>query len=365
MTKNEPKHVYAEKKIKEAIRAFDIDERIPGERVFARELGISYMTIRKAVENLVAEGVLYKVAKRGTYVADPMKTRKKTKNIGYFLDSSIKDGISSPYYSMIFDALEKEAQDNGFALMYFSNMSEADLLKSMKKIDGAIFSCFPRIENIVSEIRKEMHVVCIDNSPADKSIPSVVIDNFNAVVESIKYLCSLGHERIGFITGLDDSDIGRNRLAGYLSALSSNGISEDKELIFKGDYTFKTGIKGADHLLSLDNRPTAIMCANDTMAIGAIKEISQRGLSVPDDVSVIGFDDIRVASHMTPSLTTISAPVTDIARYSIDILCSMISGKNMDNRHITLPGQFKPRETCASISPYHDKLLHAGDELRS
>ena len=135
MTKKEPKHVYAEKKIREAIRAFDIDERIPGERVFARELGISYMTIRKAVENLVAEGILYKVAKKGTYVADPMKAREKTGNIGYFLDSSIKDGLSSPYYSMIFDALEKEGATVVFDAGISRLFGEGKCLKQLEYVD--------------------------------------------------------------------------------------------------------------------------------------------------------------------------------------------------------------------------------------
>jgi DNA-binding LacI/PurR family transcriptional regulator len=354
MEKNTPKHKIAEQKIRESISKLAIDERIPGERVIAKNLGISYMTIRKAVENLVEDGVLYKLPKKGTFVADPKKTRRKTKNIGYFLDSSIKDGLSSPYYSMIFDALEKSAQQHGYGLMYFSNISDAELHDKLNKIDGAIVSCFPRIENIVDEIREKVPVVCIDNSSADKTIPSVVIDNFNAVAESVNYLCSLGHDRIGFITGLDDSDVGRNRFAGYLNALQRNGINRRDELIFRGDYTFQTGIDGADHLLSTGSAPTAIVCANDTMAIGVIKELTKEGISVPDEISVIGFDDIRVASHMTPALTTLSAPIQEIARHAADMLEAMMSGVSMDNRHVILPGQLTIRDTCAPVRNHYD-----------
>lgn len=348
MDKTEPKHIYAKNKIRETIRPLEIDEKIPGERVLAKELGISYMTVRKAVDNLVAEGVLYKVPKKGTYVADRKAKKVGTKNIGYFLDGGIKDGVSSPYYSMIFDALEKEARKNGYSLMYVSDISGDNLPETLKKIDGAIISCFPRIENVIQDVNKIVPVVGIDNSSPDKTIPSVIIDNFNAVVDSINYLCSLGHERIGFVTGLDDSDVGRNRLAGYLSALRSNGIDEDNDLVFKGDYSFRTGVEAADYFLSLDRPPTAIMCANDTMAIGALKEVNKTGLSVPDDISVMGFDDIDIASQMTPGLTTISAPVEEIAKHSVNLLSSLIKGIELDNSHITLPGQLILRDTCAS-----------------
>lgn len=365
MEKKIPKHRHAEQKIRESISGLNVDDRIPGERVIARDLGISYMTIRRAVEDLVEEGVLYKLPKKGTFVADPKKARKKTKNIGYFLDSSIKDGLSSPYYSMIFDALEKSAQEHGYGLMYFSNINDAELHEKLKKIDGAIVSCFPRIESIVDEIRDKMHVVCIDNSSANKAIPSIVIDNFNAIAESVNYLCTLGHDRIGFITGLDDSDVGRNRFAGYLNALQRNGISQREELIYKGDYSFQTGIDGAEHLLSIDDAPTAIVCANDTMAIGVIKKLSKEGISVPDDISVIGFDDIRVASHMTPALTTVSAPISEIAKHAVDLLQAMMGGVNMDNRHIILPGQLKLRDTCAPVRNHIDNPMQARDALHN
>ncbi len=345
MDESIPKHIYAERKIREAICHLKVDEKIPGERVIAKELGVSYMTARKAVESLVAKGVLYKVPKKGTYIADQKKRATKTKNIGYFLDSSIKDGLSSPYYSMIFDALEKEATKNGYALVYFTNGEGTDYLEVLDKVDGVIISCFPRIDPIIQEMKKRVAMVCIDNSPTDKSIPSVTLDNFNSVAHSIDYLCAKGHDRIGFVTGLDDSDIGRGRLAGYISALKSHEISEDRDLIFRGDYSFETGMKGADYFLSLEMPPTAIMCANDTMAIGAIKEISRKGFNVPDDISVIGFDDIQIASHITPALTTVSVPVDEIAKQSINLLRAVMDQEEVVDQHAVLPCQLVLRDS--------------------
>ncbi|MGB5716908.1 MAG: GntR family transcriptional regulator [Gammaproteobacteria bacterium] len=337
------KYLFAQNKIKQAIKNLKIDERLPGERVFAKELGISYMTIRKAVENLVEEGVLYKIPKKGTYVADPDKV--ELKYIGYFLDSSIKAGVSSPYYSMIFSALEREASKRGYALSYFTDSAESVSQKILEKVDGVIISCFPRIENLVQKIHEKLPVVCIDNRSPDESIPSLTIDNFNSVVDSVNYLCSLGHERIGFITGLDDSDVGKKRLAGYLSALKNHGIDEDTSLIFKGDYTFETGRTGADYFLSLNTRPTAIMCANDTMAVSAIKELSRRGLKVPDDMSIVGFDNIVISSQIIPALTTVSVPFEDIAKQAVALLDSVLNDNVPEDRHMTLPCRLVVRDS--------------------
>jgi DNA-binding LacI/PurR family transcriptional regulator len=168
----------------------------------------------------------------------------------------------------------------------------------------------------------------------------------NAVTDAINYLCSLGHIRIGFVTGLDDSDVGVDRYIGYSNALRSNGISEDAKLVYKGDYSFKTGAEAADYFLSLKKAPTAIMCANDTMAIGAIKEIKSRGYDVPEDISIIGFDDIVVASHMIPALTTVAAPVNKIAEQSVSMLDHAINGTDPNDRHIVIPARLIERSTC-------------------
>jgi len=267
MNKPTPKYVLVEEKIKNAIKHREIIDKLPGERTLAKEYGYSYMTIRKAVENLVAEGVLYKIPMKGTFVADRKTGKKKTNIIGYFLDSSIVAGLTSPYYSIIFNALQKQATKHGYSLIYFSDIGDSASYKHIHKMDGAIISCFPRVEHIVDEINQNIPVVVIDNSSSDKTIPSIIIDNFNAVRESVNYLCSLGHKRIGFMTGLADSDVGKNRFAGYKSGLNNNGIKMSEKLVFRGDYSFESGTKGADYFLSLKNPPTAIMCANDAMAI--------------------------------------------------------------------------------------------------
>ena len=344
-----PKYVLVEDHIRQQIKQRKITDKLPGERVLAKELGYSYMTIRKAVENLVNEGVLYKIPAKGTFVTDDKQQKTKTGTIGFFLDHRITVGLSSPYYSMIINALEKETSRSGYSLTYFSDNDPANLRKVFKKLDGVIASCFPRIEPLIQEIKEQVPILAIDNSAADKSIPSVVIDNYSALIEIVDHLCALGHERIGFMTGLEDSDVHKNRYAGYQGGLNKNGIDTDPELVFRGSYTFGSGVSGVDYFLSLEQRPTAIVCANDSMALGTMKRLYQENIKVPDELSVVGFDDIDIASQIVPPLTTIKVPIDEIAKRAFGMLKIIIEGKELDNRHVALEAKLVIRETSREV----------------
>ncbi len=345
-----PKYILVENHIKDAIRKKQLVDRLPGERTLAKELGVSYMTARKAIDNLVDQGVLYKVPTKGAFVNTDRRNKKTNRTVGYFLDSSIRSGISSPYYSLIFNAIEKEATRNDYSVVYFSDNSDSKLRQTLLKLDGVIATCLPRIEETIQLIKQSVPVVVIDNGAADKSIPSVIIDNFNADVQSVDHICSLGHQRIGFMTGLGDSDIGSNRYAGYLHGLRKNGITPDEQLVYKGNYSFESGIDGAEYFLSLKHPPTAIICANDSMALGAIKKLDERGVEVPDEMSIIGFDDVEIASQVTPALTTIAAPVDEIAKHAFAALSNLIRGEQPETHHIALAAELIVRNTCTELS---------------
>jgi DNA-binding LacI/PurR family transcriptional regulator len=347
MGKKTLQYVRAENIIKENIKDGVFTNKLPGERILAKEIGVSYMTLRQAVKNLVDAGILYKIPAKGIFVNKAGANKSETHNIGFFLDDRIKDGIASSYYSLIFKVLEKNITKRDYNLVFFSNFDDLNPLHKRKKIDGIIISFFPRLEEKIREVKKLMPVVLIDNSSSDKSIPSVIIDNFNGVIDAIGYLCGLGHRRIGYISGLLDSHVGQDRLKGYLSSLNDHAIERDKGLIYNGDYSVHSGEKGTSYLLSQHSPPTAIMCANDAMAIGAIKAIREKGLTVPDDISVVGFDDIDLASQVHPPLTTVAAPIIQIAEQSVNLLFSLIAGVNLDNRQIALSTQLVVRNSSA------------------
>ncbi|GFO67230.1 LacI family transcriptional regulator [Geomonas limicola] len=348
MMKSPPKYLQVQTRIQEGISSGRITGQLPGERELARMYDISYMTVRKAIDNLVSAGVLYKVPTIGTFVNSGGGAGKPaTRNIGFFLDDRVQDSISSPYFSLVFRALEKEAVNRGYNLIYFSDFRDLEPTKSANKIDGLVISCFPRLEYKLLELKKHFPIVLIGNGAADKSMPSVIIDNFNGIVDAMNYLWNLGHVRIGFIAGLLDSAVGKDRLQGYLSSLNNYGIAEDRDLIYEGDYSYESGARGVESMLSLSSPPTAIVCANDSMAIGAVKAVHEKGLEVPRDVSIVGFDDITVASQIYPPLTTVAAPINELAANSIRILVSLIDGGAPEHRHLALSARLVVRESCA------------------
>lgn len=307
------------------------------------------MTVRKAVNELVEEGILHKLTTKGTFVSHRKMSPKITRNIGFFLDKGIKQGVSSPYYSLVFKALEETVRRNGYTISLFTNFDDLNPLKNQKKIDGVIICCFPRIEDNVQDVKKYFPIVLLDNIAADKSIPSVTIDNFNSCYQSTEYLLSLGHKRIGFVTGLMDSDVCKDRLLGYKKAISANGSPGDKTLIHKGDYSYESGELAGKYFLSLSKPPTAIVCANDSMAIGVMKAIQEKGRRIPDDISIIGFDDIEVASKVYPTLTTNAAPIENMAEKAIKLLIDSINGKELDYEHKILPAQLIIRDSCTPV----------------
>lgn len=347
---SKPKYKLVENHIKKAIKEKAFSGKLPGERTLANELGYSYMTVRKAISNLVSQGLLYRVPTKGTFVAGRKESRKQTHAIGYFLDDSIKGGVTSPYYSLIFGALEKEVASKGYCLVYFSNSIQDDLDITISKLDGVIASCFPNTESIIHDINNLVPVVVIDNSSADKSIPSVVLDNFTAVLDSFEYLISLGHRRIGFIQGMDNSDLGKDRYSAYRYGLSKHDIRYEKKYVYKGDFSIESGFKGAEYLLNNKSSPSAILCANDSMAVGAIRSIHQKGLRVPKDISIIGFDDIKMAAHIYPPLTTVAVPIAQIIKSSVSLLIQFIENKDLDNKHIALPAKLVVRDSCRAVS---------------
>jgi len=343
------KYIAITKQIKDWIAEGKLVDKLPGERSIAEELKVSYMTVRKAITQLVEEGVLTKNGTRGTFINHKKNNSKLTHNIGFFLDEEIKEGISSPYYSLIFKSLEEEAAANGYNMLYFSDFDDLNPLKNTRKVDGVIISCFPRIEDRIQQIKNYLPMVIFDNIASDKSIPSVTIDNFNSCCHSVEYLIELGHKRIGFVSGLLDSDVCRDRLLGYKNALARAGMKEDVALTYKGDYSFESGEKAGKYFVNLAKRPSAIVCANDMMAIGLMKVMQENQIWIPDQISVIGFDDILLASKVFPPLTTNAAPIAEMAHQAINILIRAMQGENTDYHHVILEAKLIKRDSSKAL----------------
>ncbi|WP_230980150.1 LacI family DNA-binding transcriptional regulator [Oryzicola mucosus] len=186
--------------------------------------------------------------------------------------------------------------------------------------------------------------------------PAVTIDNRHGAALAVEHLIALGHRRIGHIMGPRDNILTRQRADGVRDALSAAGLEADQRWFLDGDFTLASGIAAAPHWLALDERPTAVFCSSDAMACGFMSELNRHGVQVPGDVSVVGFDDIEIAAHFIPALTTIRQPRGAIGEVAAGMLLDLMRGPDKDGKPAeggsrTLPIELIVRNSTAAPNP--------------
>jgi DNA-binding LacI/PurR family transcriptional regulator len=200
--------------------------------------------------------------------------------------------------------------------------------------------------------RREIPLVLLD--PADASahgVPSVGAGNWNGGLTATRHLLDLGHRRIGIITGPDDALSGRARLDGYRTALDLAGLPADPELIGRGDFLIEGGLEQGLRMLSRPDRPTAIFATNDGQAIGVYHAAHRLGLRIPDDLSVIGFDDLPAMRWAIPPLTTVRQPLMEMAAAATSMLLQLTRGEEPAQTRVELATELVIRESTAPPPP--------------
>jgi len=177
-------------------------------------------------------------------------------------------------------------------------------------------------------------------------IPSVHIDNAKAAAEAMDYLYRLGHRHIGIITGPLVSPLSRDRLRGA-TARAKQQRAERDFIVMTGDFSIESGAVGAERLLGRKTPPTAIFCFNDEMAMGAVETAKRRGLRVPLDVSIVGFDDIRFARCIDPPLTTVAQPMRASGEGTVVLLLAILNSDTRAPESVTLPHTLTIRSSTA------------------
>jgi LacI family transcriptional regulator len=244
---------------------------------------------------------------------------KRTMTVGIIIPD-----ISNPYYAEIVRGIQDKADEHGYAVILLNTERNPDrILKHIyflreKAADGIIFSGGVIHEGKIISSLKELRdrVIVIGQHRVD--FPAVVIDNAGGATEAVRYLVELNHQRIGFIGGPDHSLSTKERLSGYRSALTQTGYPYDRGFVRKGDLTPVSGYLLAKDLIR-KGQVTAVFCANDQMAFGAIRAAKELGLTVPDDLSVVGFDNIPFSAYYNPSLTTVGIPMYDVGVAAMDM----------------------------------------------
>ena len=209
--------------------------------------------------------------------------------------------------------------------------------------DGVII-----VAPVAGEFYSDAPIVSIDPLASNPNYPAVHATNYQGAMEAMEYLLGLGHKRIGYISGRAELESSNRRLMGYRDALKQAGIPIDEQLIASGDYTTETGASGARQLLTLEKPPSAIFASNDQMAMGVFQVAEEMGLQIPNDLSVIGFDNITESKYM--GLTTVDQFIAEMGYVATKMLTDIINNKHPENQTYKVQTKLVIRNSCMKMA---------------
>jgi LacI family transcriptional regulator len=329
----------------------------------ARESGVSYSTVSRVlngyefVKPTTRARVLQAAEKLG-YVPNPQARSLaggRSNLIGVLVP-----GIDNGYISELLRGIDEELAKSDYNLIVYTTRRQTgrESVYAATIMNGAadgLLLVAPMISaNYISLLRDhQFPLVLIDQSDMTGKNSFVDATNWQGAYDATQYLIRLGHQRIGFIGGLQGTTSAADRLDGYLTALADHNLPQDSRLIVPGHYVERGGYDAALALLDIPDRPTAIFAANDLSAFGAMEAIQQRGLRIPEDISLVGFDNLPQASLVYPKLTTIHQPLEQMGQVAVKMLLEQIQNPELPPRHVTLATQLIVRDSCRPLTPHN------------
>ncbi|MCQ6561978.1 LacI family DNA-binding transcriptional regulator [Paenibacillus mendelii] len=314
----------------------------------ASKAGVSIATVSKVLNKTgrISEGtrrrvveVMEEMGYQPSVIASAL-TGKSTFTIGMLIPD-----LANPFFAEVARSAEDRGHELGFNLVMCSTdndpAKEVDYISLLKQksVDGIILSTVTTNHSTVKDILKlNIPVALIARDMPTLAVDTVIVDDFIGGYLAAEHLIELGHRRIAVIA--EDMNVmsSSERVRGYRSALEENGLEYDDALVKESDFTIQGGKLKSGELLDSIHSPTAIFACNDLLAIGAIQAARERGMQLPRDLSVVGFDNTILASIVEPPLTTVAQPMRDMGRHVIDLLIQEIRGlKNQKQRIILVP----------------------------
>jgi LacI family transcriptional regulator len=260
--------------------------------------------------------------------------------------------LSNSFYSEIISVIEFESRKNGYDII----LSGADInerfygLIQKRSLDGLIVIGVYPDEFYEGIKNSNIPIVAIDSYFEHYSFHSIKINDEYGGYMATKYLIDKGHKKIAFAAGnIGKSDVVKNRYNGYLAALKEEGISINEKLIFQEHITYSGGAKIAEKFISQKTDATAIFCTADLMAIGMMNEFYKQGIKVPEDISIIGFDDIPISNYVMPGLTTVHQNIAQKGELAIRFIFETINNSSYAKQERTLPVEIVERNTVMQI----------------
>lgn len=327
----------------------------------AREAGVSVATVSRLLNNLgtvspETAGRVYRAIEKLSYEPNLLARNFRRSESRVIL--ILSPNFTNPYYAHILSGIGDAAAEEGYSALIFNTADdparEREALEMLKKrrADGAILIASDVNCAWLLEYANNFPLVQCSEYGPDVDIPHVSIDNYRATQQAMEYLVGLGHRRIAIISSENEYISTALRLKGYRDSLARHGITPREDYIgyASRDYSFKSGKKTARDLLGVAPRPTAIFCISDTLALGAITAAREMGFRVPEDVSVIGFDDVEHTTMFHPYITTVAQPCYELGKQSAHLLCAQMKQEKEIPRQIVLEHRLIVRESSTSPS---------------
>ncbi|WP_409227088.1 LacI family DNA-binding transcriptional regulator [Gudongella sp. SC589] len=323
----------------------------------AKAAGVSTATVSmilnkkdKNISQPTRERVL-KIAKDINYIPNSMArslVTSQTKTLGLVLPD-----IVNPFFPEIARGAEDRAREAGYSIIICNTDDNVDQenkyiqMLSEKMVDGIILThSANRNDEMTGLENSRIPIILIDRDyDSPNVLGKVLVDNSRASRDGVNYLLKKGYRRIAYIAGPLNTGTARDRLEGYKIALSENDIHYDENLVRVGEYRLKWGYEAAEDLLDSKLDFQAIFCGNDAIAIGAMKKLRERGISVPEDIAIMGFDDIYIASMVDPELTTIKQPNYSMGYEAVNMMIDSIQGNKIANKNLILGTELVVRKS--------------------
>ncbi|TCI61736.1 LacI family DNA-binding transcriptional regulator [Exiguobacterium sp. SH3S1] len=328
----------------------------------AKKTGFSITTVSKALNNYkdVNEKTRAKILKAAAEMdylpnahAQSLST-KKSWAIGVMFSEANEVGMKHPFFNGIIESFRHATEEQGYDLMFASrNLRNRDMsyLEHFKHraVDGIVVICSDRMDEQVQELmQSDIPIVVVDMDSADCSV--VYSDNIAGARLAVNHLYELGHCKIAHIAGDRTIDAGATRIKGYELAMQALDLPiEPGYLINAGFFSVEEGKQAMEKLLQLETPPTAVFVAGDQMAIGAIEAVHEHGLRVPEDISIIGYDDIDMIKYITPKLTTIRQDTDEIGEAAAELLIEQMTAKERLTERRVIPVKLIERLSCAPV----------------
>ncbi|MBM4169006.1 MAG: substrate-binding domain-containing protein [Ignavibacteria bacterium] len=359
-TKPLPLYIQVAEDIRSQIeeRRLRVGDQIGSHASLSEHYGVSIITIKKALENLVHEGLLFTRVGKGSYVAREHNDGRYSRAITIGL---VLRNLQSPFFSLIAQGVEEAAFEAGMNVMLSNSRGRIDReegqIRHFKKcgVSGMIIASMTHKYHatpLIRRLKNERFPFVMVSYVADDDIPFVGTDHELGGYLAAKHLIGLGYKRIGYIDGERGNLVGALRRKGYEKAFREHRKTIDRSLVFalghKGEqYDYESGFEIGRSICAKREKPDALFVYNDLSALGCMDALLRHGLRVPDDIAIVGFDDIERGEYATVPLTTIQQPRTEIGKKAVAVLEQMIDGKKTALRTVLRP-KLIVRESCGA-----------------